>query len=112
MATKKTSTSTKKSSPMSKAALINALVETSEGLSRKQVKAIMDSLEDIGYKQLKRTGVFTVPGFAKFRVVKKKATPERMGRNPATGEPMVIKAKPASKTVRARPVKALKEAID
>ncbi len=96
---------------MTKTALINALVDGADGLTRKQVKEIIESLADIGHKQLKRQGVFTVPGFAKFTVVKKKATKARKGINPFTGEPTIFKAKPASKGVRARPVKAIKDAV-
>jgi DNA-binding protein HU-beta len=108
MATKKT---TKKIAPMTKSGLINALVDTSGGLTRKQVKEIMDSLTLIGHKELKRNGVFTVPGFAKFTVVRKPAQKARKGTNPFTGEPMMFKAKPARKVVRARPVKAAKDAV-
>jgi nucleoid DNA-binding protein len=57
------------------------------------------------------TGVFLVPGFAKFVVIKKPATKERRGTNPFTKEPMTFKAKPARKIVRARPVKAAKDAV-
>jgi nucleoid DNA-binding protein len=64
-----------------------------------------------GYKELKKTGVFLVPGFAKFVVIKKPATKARKGTNPFTGEPMMFKAKPARKIVRARPVKAAKDAV-
>jgi len=114
MATKKAAATPakKKNAPLSKAALINALVETDSGLNRKQVKSLIESLESIGHKQLKKTGGGVVPGFAKFVVVTKKATPARTGRNPATGEEIQIKAKPARKIVRARPVKAIKLAID
>ena len=56
-------------------------------------------------------GVFLVPGFAKFVVIKKPATKARKGTNPFTGEPMMFKAKPARKIVRARPVKAAKDAV-
>jgi DNA-binding protein HU-beta len=52
-----------------------------------------------------------VPGFAKFVVVKKPATKARKGVNPFNGEPMMFKAKPARKIVRARPVKAAKDAV-
>jgi len=45
-------------------------------------------------------GIFTIPGLLKMRVAKKAATKERMGRNPFTGEEMMFKAKPASKTVK------------
>jgi nucleoid DNA-binding protein len=41
----------------------------------------------------------------------KPATKERMGRNPATGEPMMIKAKPARTIVRVQPLKNLKEMV-
>ncbi|MGD9932838.1 MAG: HU family DNA-binding protein, partial [Dehalococcoidia bacterium] len=51
------------------------------------------------------------PGFAKFVVVKKAATKSRKGINPFTGEPTTFKAKPARKIVRARPVKAAKDAV-
>jgi nucleoid DNA-binding protein len=43
--------------------------------------------------------------------VKKPAVPAREGINPFTGQPAVFKAKPASKVVKARPVKQLKDAI-
>ena len=55
--------------------------------------------------------MFLVPGFAKFVVVKKPATKARKGTNPFTGEEMMFKAKPARKIVRARPVKAAKDAV-
>jgi DNA-binding protein HU-beta len=48
---------------------------------------------------------------AKFVVIKKSATKERAGINPFTKEPTVFKAKPARKIVRARPVKAAKDAV-
>jgi hypothetical protein len=44
-------------------------------------------------------------------VVKKPATKARKGINPFTKEPTVFKAKPARKVVKARPVKAAKDAI-
>ena len=102
----------KKVTALSKSALINAVVESTEGeLSRKQVKAILESLTDIAYKELKKTGVFTMPGFAKFRVVKKPATKAREGVNPFTKQPMTFPAKAASKSVRARPIKAIKDSV-
>lgn len=107
MATKKSKTA----GPMTKSALLAALVDASDGLSRKQVKAVMECLVEIGHKELKHQGVFTVPGFAKFTVIKKPATKARKGINPFTGEPTVFKAKPARKVVRARPVKAAKDAV-
>ena len=52
-----------------------------------------------------------MPGFAKFVVIKKPATKQRTGINPFTKEPTVFKAKPARKVIRARPVKAVKDAV-
>ena len=52
-----------------------------------------------------------MPGFAKFVVIKKPATKARKGLNPFTKEPTVFKAKPARKIIRARPVKAAKDAV-
>lgn len=65
----------------------------------------------LGHKELKKADVFLVPGFAKFVVIKKPATKERKGINPFTKEPTVFMARPARKIVRARPVKAAKEAV-
>ncbi len=101
----------KKSAALSKSALVNAVVEASGDVSRKQVKAIMEAIVSIGHRELKKNGIFTVPGFAKFRVVKKPATKAREGTNPFTKAPMTFAAKPASKSVRARPIKQIKDAI-
>jgi DNA-binding protein HU-beta len=110
MAAKKTDS--KKGTSLSKSALVNAVVEANENdVSRKQVKAIIEALTDIAYKELKKNGIFTMPGFAKFRVVKKPATKAREGINPFTKQPMTFAAKPASKSVRARPIKSIKDAI-
>jgi nucleoid DNA-binding protein len=80
-------------------------------LAKRDVKGVLEAMSEIGYKELKKNGLFLVPGFAKFVVIKKPATKARKGTNPFTGEPMVFKAKPARKIVRARPVKAAKDAV-
>ena len=98
--------------PMSKSDLISKLAEeNADKLSRKDVKSVLETLASVGYKELKKAGVFLVPGFAKFVVIKKPATKARKGTNPFNGEPMMFKAKPARKIVRARPVKAAKDAV-
>jgi len=80
-------------------------------LSKKDVKGVLEALIMVGHKELKKTGAFLVPGFAKFIVIKKPATKEREGINPFTKLPTIFKAKPARKIVRARPVKAAKDAV-
>jgi DNA-binding protein HU-beta len=97
---------------MSKSELISKLAEEhADKLSRKDVKSVLESLATVGYKELKKNGTFVVPGFAKFVVVKKPATKARKGINPFTGQETTFKAKPARKIVRARPVKAAKDAV-
>ena len=98
------------SKPMTKSELITRIAEQSE-LKNSDVKAVLGTLITIGYKELKKNSSFIVPGFAKFVVLKKPATKERNGINPFTKEPTVFKAKPARKIVRARPVKAAKDAV-
>ena len=95
---------------MTKSQLVDKIAELQE-LAKKDVKAMMEALAEVGYKELKKNGVFVVPGFAKFVVIKKAATKARKGKNPFTGEEMMFKAKPARKIVRARPVKAAKMAV-
>jgi DNA-binding protein HU-beta len=98
---------------MSKSELIQKIAEqhSNKNMARKDVKAVIESLAAIGYKELNKSGAFLVPGFAKFVVIKKPATKERSGINPFTKEPTIFKAKPARKIVRARPVKAAKDAV-
>jgi Bacterial DNA-binding protein len=53
----------------------------------------------------------SIPGFAKMSVVNKLATEARSGVNPFTKEPMEFAAKPASKSVKASPLKVAKDAV-
>ena len=49
---------------MSKSQLIQKIADQhSNGFSRKDIKAIIESLASVGYKELKKTGAFFVPGF-------------------------------------------------
>jgi DNA-binding protein HU-beta len=99
-------------SPLSKSALISSITELqTDDTSKRQVRSVVEALATIGHRELKKTGVFLVPGFAKFVVIKKPATKARKGINPFTKEPTVFKAKPARQVVKARPVKAVKDAI-
>jgi nucleoid DNA-binding protein len=102
----------KKTKPLSKSEILNAISDAvGEEVSKKQVKEIVEALVATGHKELKKSGTFVLPGFAKFVVVKKPARPARKGINPFTKLEQTFAAKPASKTVRARPVKAIKDAV-
>ena len=88
--------------PMTKSQILATLADKT-GLTKRDVTAVVDELAAMAYKQAK-VG-FTVPGLGKLVVVKRKA---RMGRNPATGEPIKIPAKTALKF---RIAKAAKDAV-
>ena len=97
---------------LTKSQLIQAVVDANKNkFTRKDVAGVLESIATVGYKELKKNGTFVLPGFAKFVVVKRPATKERQGINPFTKEPITIKAKPARKVLKARPVKAAKDAL-
>ena len=89
-----------------------AQISKDTGLSKKQVGEVFESLSGLIKKSLKSSGLFTLPGLLKLRVVKKPATKAREGTNPFTGEKMTFKAKPASKKVRVLPLKNLKAMVN
>jgi nucleoid DNA-binding protein len=101
-----------KAKAATKTAMYQSLAESS-GLSRKQVASFFDELTNYIHKELgkKGPGVVTVPGLLKIKRVEKPATKERMGRNPQTGEPMMIKAKPKRTVVKALALKNLKQMV-
>lgn len=100
----------RKGSPPTKSEVLTRICEDTQ-LTRKQVTGVFDSLNGLIRKNLRSNGLFTVPGLLKLKVVKKPATKARKGINPFTGEPMTFKAKPASKKVKAMPLKNLKEMV-
>lgn len=81
------------------------------GVHRKQVQQVLEALQEVIQVHLNKQGpeTFIWPGIAKIQVVKKPATKARKGTNPFTGEEMIFKAKPASRKVKIRPLKKLKE---
>ena len=101
----------KKGGPPTKSEILNQIAKETE-LSRKAVSGVFDALNGVIKKSLRSHGLFTLPGLAKLKVVKKPATKAREGVNPFTGEKMMFKAKPASKQVRAMPLKNLKNMVN
>ena len=88
--------------PMTKSQIVAGVAEA-VGISKKQAGAAIESLVTMAYKGAKNG--FTIPGLGKLVVIDRKA---RMGRNPATGEVIKIKAK---KVLKFRVAKAAKDAI-
>jgi len=103
-----TAAATKK--PPTKSEIYSTIAAETE-LTKKDVAAVFESLNGIMKKSLKKNAVFSLPGTCKMVVKKKPATKARKGINPFTGEEVMFKAKPASKTVRIRPLKNLKDMI-
>ena len=87
-------------------------VAESTGLKSKDVKGAVEAFIGVAADQLKKAGSFKVAGALNLKLKQKPATPARKGVNPFTKEPCVFKAKPASKTVKAFPMKKLKELIN
>ena len=91
--------------PTTKSGIMVALAEAA-GITKKQAVAVYEKLVDLAVKGAKQEEKgFMLPGLGK---VKKIQRPARMGRNPATGETIKIKAK---KVVKLVACKALKDAV-
>lgn len=95
---------------MSKTELVEAIANQS-GLEKKQVTAVLDTLNDVIYNELKAQHEVVIPGLLKLTAVTKPAVPEREGINPFTKEKTMFKAKPERKVIKPRPLKALKDAV-
>ncbi len=89
---------------MSKTQLIRYMAEQMEA-PPKQIAAFFDLLIETATTQTSKNGEFTVPGLGKLVKAQRAA---RMGRNPATGEAIKIKAKT---TVKFRLAKSAKDAV-
>jgi nucleoid DNA-binding protein len=100
------------SKPATKTEFYAALAEKA-GLTKKQVATVFEALHELHSKELgkKGPGTLVVPGLYKIKVVNKPATKARPGFNPATKQPIMIKAKPARKIIKVLPLKALKDMI-
>jgi DNA-binding protein HU-beta len=84
---------------------ITAGIAEKQELPKKQVQELLEGFVEALVKNMKKGEKIRIPGLGIFVVAKRAA---RMGRNPATGEAIKIKA---SKRVRFRPSKDLKEAV-
>jgi DNA-binding protein HU-beta len=110
MATAAKATAAKAAKPAAKTVTVSLkhlAAELAEGheLPKKQTEAMLNDMVASITKHLKKGSRIRIPGLG-IMVVRKRAA--RMGRNPATGEPVKIKA---SKKVAFRAAKELKESI-
>jgi DNA-binding protein HU-beta len=88
--------------PMTKSQILDHLAKRTN-TSKKQAGLFLNEFISLAYKEAKKN--FTIPGLGKLVVVNRK---KRMGRNPSTGETMVI---PAKKVLKFRVAKQAKDAI-
>ncbi len=89
---------------MNRRELVNA-VAAHGSIEPRQVDATLRSLTDVITAVVAKGEPVQISGFAKFAKVERGA---RMGRNPATGEPVKIKA---SKKAKITPLKAYKDGV-
>lgn len=111
-ATTRTNAATKR--PTTKSETLSYIAEKT-GLTKKDVGAVFDAMGTLMRRDLRAAGIgaFTVPGFMKVKV---KKIPARRARknvpNPfKPGEMMDVAARPARKTVKVTPLKALKDMV-
>ena len=90
--------------PLTKGQVVSHIAEVCE-IPKKSALAAVGGLGALAISETKKVGSFVIPGVGKLVLSKRKA---RMGRNPATGEPIKI---PAKTVVKMRIAKACKEAI-
>ena len=90
--------------PKTKSQILTQLADD-VGITKKQATVALESLVGMAYKGAKSADGFTIPGIGKLIKVRRKA---RLGRNPATGEQIKIKAKTVLKF---RIAKAAKDAV-
>ena len=93
------------SKPMTKTQLIATLADEM-GSDKKSAGAALDAICGIITKEVSGGGAVTLPGIGKISC---RARPERMVRNPATGEQF---KKEADKVVKMTIAKALKESVN
>jgi DNA-binding protein HU-beta len=91
--------------PMTKTQLVAALAEAT-GSDKATANATLQAITDIVTNEVTAGGAVTLPGLGKFVC---RARPDRMVRNPATGEQM---HKDADRVAKVTIAKALKDAVN
>merc|ERR1719162_346087 len=96
------------SKPMTKGALIKTLAEQHE-MKTKVCSGLLESLATLAMTEVKKTGIFTIPGLCRIKTRMKPAT--KAGVRVCFGQEMKVKAKPARTVIKAFAVAALKAQI-
>ena len=96
-----------------KSQIVAALADET-GLTKKEVQAVLSATKSLASRHLvgRGSGEFTVPELGvKLRRVNKAARKAGMARNPFTGQMVQVEARPASFSVRATAMKAIKDVV-
>merc|ERR1711881_395358 len=96
------------SKAMTKGALLKTIATENE-MKTKDCSNILNSLVTVATKEVKKTGVFIIPGLCRIKTRTKPAT--KAGVRMMFGEERKVKAKPAKTVVKAFAVAALKQQI-
>merc|ERR1711870_90216 len=93
---------------MTKSAMAKAIAEEHE-IKQSVASGIINSLAEIGAKEVTSTGKFTIPGLVMIKTRTKPAT--KACKKEIFGKMCTIKAKPAKTVVKAFAVAALKKSV-
>ena len=93
-----------------KSRLVSELVGKLDCTSE-HARAVLQAIAEIASEDLGLYDEFVLPNVVKLTVKNKPARAARMGRNPATGAPMMIEQKPATTVVKARVLKPMKDSV-
>merc|ERR1712219_53426 len=91
---------------MTKTGLADAIA-TAHDLKKSEVSKMLDTLASVATKEVKSAGKFTIPGLCMLKIKNKPAT--KAGKKEVFGKVVMVKAKPASKVVKAYCVAALEK---
>jgi len=101
------------SQKQTKSQIISAIAEDTK-MNKKDIQVVLQSVKSLASRHLIKngSGEFTIPEIGvKLRRVDKPARPAGKARNPFTGEMVDVEAKPASLSVRATAMKAIKDVV-
>merc|ERR1719273_115497 len=95
----------KTAAAMTKGAIADALATKCE-LKKSVASSVLATLAEIATAEVKKAGIFTIPGLCRIKTRVKPAT--KAGKKEIFGKVCIVKAKPAKTVVKAFPVAALK----
>merc|ERR1719429_39039 len=108
MAPKAMKAAAMKATTLSKSGIAEAIATATE-LKKSDCVKVLTSLAEVGTKEVKKTGKFTLPGLVMVKTRLKPAT--KAGKREIFGKMQMVKAKPAKTIVKAFCVAALRKSV-